>query len=81
MIDVKTSWNLITCYGTELKWISAEKKSNLDGGGFYVLAAKEKMIQALSLWLNDLLNIRRVNVEADFDGTEFTTISMTEMID
>ena len=50
-------------------------------GGLYVSAAKEKRIQALTLWLNDSLRIVRVKVEAEFDDTVFTTTNMTEMFD
>ena len=41
-----------------LQWDSIKKKTaarkiNLNRGGFYVSAAKEKMIQALSFWVNN----------------------------
>ena len=39
------------------------------------------MIQALALWVNVSLRIRRVKFEAEFDETEFTTILMTNMVD
>ena len=62
------------------KWISAAIMSNLNIGGLYVSAAKEKRSQALTLWLNESLPIVRVKVEADFDNTMFTTTNMTEMV-
>ena len=39
------------------------------------------MIQALALWVNVSLRIRRVKFEAEFDETKFTTINMTKMVD
>ena len=63
------------------KWISAAIMSNLNIGGLSVSDAKEKRIQALTLWLNESLRIVRVKVEDDFDDTVFTTTKMNEMVD
>ena len=63
------------------KWISAAIMSNLNIGGLSVSDAKEKRIQALTLWLNESLRIVRVKVEDYFDDTMFTTTKMNEMVD
>ena len=43
-------------------FISGVTKINLNIGGFSILSANEKRIQALALWVNDSLRIRRVKV-------------------
>ena len=62
------------------KWISSAINSNLNKGEFILSHAKEKRIQALELWVNVSLHIRRVKFEADFDDTEFAIIEMNEMV-
>ena len=56
------------------------KKENLNRGGLYVSATREKSIQTLLFWLNDSLRTVRVKVDADFDETELTTIKMTKTV-
>ena len=61
------------------KWISNARKLNLNRGGFSISAAKEKRIQALTFWVNDLLRTGRATIEADIDETEFDVFKMNEM--
>ena len=49
--------------------------------GLSVSAAKNKRIQALAFWINELLHIRRLKFEDDFDETEFTIVKMNEIVD
>ena len=89
----RTQCAAVASYGYEdfiefenMKWDSIEKrisvviKININIGGFSVSDAKDIMIQALALWVNDSLRIGRLKVEADFYETEFITIKMTEMV-
>ena len=88
----RTQCAAVASYGYEdfiefenMKWDSIEKrisvviKININIGGFSVSDAKDIMIQALALWVNDSLRIGRLKVEADFYETEFITIKMNEM--
>mmetsp|Transcript_15996 Transcript_15996/g.23840 ORF Transcript_15996/g.23840 Transcript_15996/m.23840 type:complete len:787 (+) Transcript_15996:5053-7413(+) len=61
------------------KWISNARKLTLNRGGFSISSSKEKRIQALAFWVNDLLRTGRATVEADINEAEFDVITMNEM--
>ena len=63
------------------KWISAARNRNLNIKEFSLSAAKEKVIQALALWVNESLCIGRVNDKVEFDETDFTTINIPEIFE
>ena len=54
------------------KWIYSARRANLNRGGFSISAAKEKRMQALAFWVNDLLRTGKAKVEADFEEADIS---------